>query len=190
MSIDDLSTCADCNGIVVMDANICRCDETAKQAPVDAQGGNNTVREHFAEKPSQPNLRETIAFYIATGGWNDRKKRIVDEDDYAKADAILEYLKPLLKRELIKFPKHDAGLYLTHNEHKDYYQTVAQSIESDDHGYREWVSDEQKQKAIETNECWYLQWYPNSPVGFNIVASADLDALLAYVNTEIEGDKS
>ena len=67
-----------------------------------------------------------------------------------------------------KWPRHAASLHLTHNQHKAYYQTVAQSIEQDDHGYQAdcWVSKEQKAKAIATNECWTLQWYPNTPVGF------------------------
>ncbi len=76
------------------------------------------------------------------------------------------------------FPKHEASLTLHHNEHKSYYQTVQQSIDRDDHGYDDWVSEEQKQKAIDTNDCWFLQWYPNTPIGFNTLAAADLDVLL------------
>ena len=82
------------------------------------------------------------------------------------------------------WPKHDASLHLTHNEHKAYYLTVAQAIAEDNHGYCEWVSEEQKQKAIDTNDCWYLQWYPNTPVGFNLLAAADLDVLLAAARAD------
>lgn len=80
----------------------------------------------------------------------------------------------------IEWPKHEASLHLTHNEHKAYYRTVEESIADEDHGYREddWVSPEQKQKAIETNDCWTLQWYPDTPVGSYILSAADLDALL------------
>jgi hypothetical protein len=80
----------------------------------------------------------------------------------------------------IKWPKHEASLHLTHNDHKSVYQTVAQSIEQGDHGYVDdsWVSAEQKQKAIETNECWTLQWYPDTPIGFCILSAADLDVLI------------
>jgi len=77
------------------------------------------------------------------------------------------------------FPKHDASLHLTHNQHKAYYMTVLECIEARDFGYNDWISDEQRDKAIETNECWFLQWYPNTPVGFCILASADLEPLLA-----------
>lgn len=84
----------------------------------------------------------------------------------------------------MKFPKHDASLHLYHNDHKSYYQTVIQSIEREDHGYTDdcWVSEEQKQKAIETDECWTIQWYPNTPVGFCLASAADLDVLLDSVN--------
>lgn len=81
----------------------------------------------------------------------------------------------------LEWPRHEASLHLTHNDHKTVYQTVQQSIDDESHGYGKdcWVSEEQKQKAIETNDCWILQWYPDTPVGFHILAAADLDALLA-----------
>lgn len=82
---------------------------------------------------------------------------------------------------MIDLPAHEAGLHLTHNVHKNYYRTVKELVEEDDHGYAEddWVSPEQRQKAIETNECWTLQWYPHTPVGFCLLSAADLDVLLA-----------
>lgn len=82
----------------------------------------------------------------------------------------------------MKFPEHKASLILTHNQHKNYYLTVIQCIEDEEHGYKDWVSEEQKQKAINTNDCWYIQVYPNTPVGFYILAAADLDVLLNEVN--------
>ena len=56
----------------------------------------------------------------------------------------------VLTGEAMKFPKHEAALHLTHNDHKSYYRTVAQMIADDDHGYRDscWISEEQKQKAM------------------------------------------
>jgi hypothetical protein len=80
----------------------------------------------------------------------------------------------------LSWPKHEASLHLMHNDHKLSYVSVAQAIENEDHGYQDdcWVNNEQKQKAIDTNECWVLQWYPNSPVGFCILSGADLDVVL------------
>lgn len=79
------------------------------------------------------------------------------------------------------FPPHECELILSHNSHKSYYRTVVQSIEDGDHGYTDdcWVSPEQKAKAIETNDCWSIQVYPNTPVGFYNMTASDLDVLLA-----------
>lgn len=79
-----------------------------------------------------------------------------------------------------QFPEHKASLHLTHNDHKAYYQTVQQSVEAGDHGYTDdcWISEEEKQKAIEANDCWILQWYPETPVGFCLMTAHSLDALL------------
>jgi hypothetical protein len=84
----------------------------------------------------------------------------------------------------IKWPRHEASLHLTHNQHKNYYMTVEQSIADGDHGYGNdcWVSEEQKQKAITTNDCWTLQWYPDTPVGFRLMSAADLDVLMDFAS--------
>lgn len=78
----------------------------------------------------------------------------------------------------MKFPEHKASLTLTHNDHKSYYQTVAESIERGDHGYDRWINEEQKKKAVESNDCWMIQWFPDTPVGSCTLAAADLAALL------------
>jgi hypothetical protein len=86
--------------------------------------------------------------------------------------------------DTIKWPAHKASMHLTHNDHLAYYKTVQQAIEDGDFGYSEecWVSPEQKQKAIDTNECWFIQWYPDTPVGFCLLAAADLAPLLSAAN--------
>ncbi len=82
------------------------------------------------------------------------------------------------------FPRHECGLFLTHNEHRDYYETLEQWLDGsgshiDEHT---WVSDEQRRRALATNNIWVLQWYPDTPVGFCILAACDLDVLLAKAN--------
>lgn len=91
---------------------------------------------------------------------------------------------PEMVAEFFKaLPPHEVTMTLSHNEHKVYYRTVAQAIEDKDHGYdpEDFVSPEQMKKAIETNECWSLQWYPTTPVGFYHVSACELSALLEYV---------
>lgn len=78
-------------------------------------------------------------------------------------------------------PPHKGGLYLTHNEHKGVYETVAlfTGRDRDD----QWVSPEEKRKAIETDELWCLQWYPDTPVGFCVLMASSLEAIkAAFVN--------
>lgn len=89
-------------------------------------------------------------------------------------------------QSMFKFPPHKASLHLTHNQHKAYYLTVAQSVAGDDFGYTAdcWVSEAEKQKAIETDECWTLQWYPDTPIGFHTASASTLEALLEHVNAE------
>ncbi len=81
----------------------------------------------------------------------------------------------------INFPLHKCSLALCHNSHRDFYMTAAQWIAEDeerDPPLYEWVSADQRQKAIETDEVWTLQWYPDTPIGFHAMAAADLDVLL------------
>jgi len=75
------------------------------------------------------------------------------------------------------FPKHQS-LFITHNQHKSYYETIEQYLEPYDWD-DDWVSEEQKQKSLETQELWELQWYPDTPISFYKVMGADLDVVLA-----------
>lgn len=82
----------------------------------------------------------------------------------------------------IRLPKHAASLTLHHNEHKDVYLTAGAWIKEQEEQREcppDWVSPEQKAKAIETGEVWVLRWYPRTPISFAEIAAADLDVLLA-----------
>jgi hypothetical protein len=82
------------------------------------------------------------------------------------------------------WPAHKASLSLTHNEHKATYRTVQQEVDEEGFAMDSWVSEEQKAKAIATDDCWILQWYPETPVGFCTLAAADLDVLLEHASKE------
>lgn len=60
------------------------------------------------------------------------------------------------------------------------YETVAEAVEQGSFGYTEecWVSEAERLRAIESNDCWLLQWYPISPGGFYVMAAHSLDVLL------------
>lgn len=82
----------------------------------------------------------------------------------------------------VKFPEHKAGLFLTHNEHRNYYETVSGAIESGTYSEGDWISDDELMNSLETDEVWELHWYPNTPVGFCVACASTLEALLEHVN--------
>ena len=87
---------------------------------------------------------------------------------------------------LRKLPEHECELSLMHNQHKSCHQTVEQfwneRLNQGSVSVEDWVSVEQRDKAFATNEMWELQWYPNTPIGFNRLFACDLEALLDEVN--------
>lgn len=82
----------------------------------------------------------------------------------------------------MKFPKHKYGLYLIHNKHKDYYQSSKDYIEQREQnkGYHlNWSSETSREKCIETNQIWELQWYPDTPIGSHEVIGPTFEEVLA-----------
>jgi hypothetical protein len=71
-------------------------------------------------------------------------------------------------------PEHKCGLYLSHNEHRDFYETVEKSYKAVD-----FVSPEEWHKAIAEDSVWVLQWYPDTPIGFYRIAASTLEAIEA-----------
>lgn len=82
----------------------------------------------------------------------------------------------------MKFPEHKAALHLQHNDHRDMYQPLAEWIAEQGDLY-DWESEEAKRRAIATDECWTLQWYPHTPLGFEAVAAPTLGELLRFANS-------
>jgi hypothetical protein len=70
------------------------------------------------------------------------------------------------------FPEHKCGLYLTHNEHRDVYETVENFYDEED-----FVSPQEWEKAIAEDNVWVLHWYPNTPVGFTRIAASTLEVI-------------
>jgi hypothetical protein len=77
--------------------------------------------------------------------------------------------------ELVRLSKCSVSLVV--NGHRDYYQTVEQYLADDMPGCSD-VSPETRQRMIETDTTVHLQWYPNTPIGFNVVVAATLEDAL------------
>ena len=50
----------------------------------------------------------------------------------------------------------------------------------DDDSGIDWVSPDEREKAIATNSVWTIQWYPDTPIGFNCVAASTFEAAARY----------
>lgn len=77
------------------------------------------------------------------------------------------------------FPAHKAGMTLDHNDHHSSYMSAADRIK-DLGDWCDWESEEAKQRAIDTDSIWTLQWYPQTPIGFLAVAAPTLAEVMAY----------
>lgn len=79
-------------------------------------------------------------------------------------------------------PAHKCGLYITHNEHRDYYEKLTDYLgDRDFNDPQYWKDSEAYVRAVATDECWQLQWYPDTPVGFHLVFAPTLSELLELV---------
>lgn len=85
------------------------------------------------------------------------------------------------------FPKN-LSLSLEHNEHKNYYDDIGDFINSLKYNDEDFVSLEEKQRCIDTDEIWVLQYYPNTPVGYNLIIASTLDAILEQVQKDKDND--
>ena len=77
------------------------------------------------------------------------------------------------------------NLHIEKDPHTTGYETVEEYLLTEWGNHLNWISDGEKQRAIETGHIWTLQWYPNTPVGFYVVAAASLSALEHYVEFEV-----
>lgn len=75
--------------------------------------------------------------------------------------------------------KCKCGVFLTVNEHRDYYQSAEASLEEMT-GYEcpPEIEDDVRKVMIETNTIIKVQFYPDTPIGSYSVYHYDLDAAL------------
>lgn len=83
------------------------------------------------------------------------------------------------------------SLSITFNDHANYYQSAAAwVVEQEDGGSSfDWVSTEERQKAMDTNSIWVCQWYPRTPIGFYSLAASSFAVLMPAVLAMSKEDK-
>lgn len=85
---------------------------------------------------------------------------------------------------MIDFPRHECSLSLTHNQHKDYYETAEQYLSHwQDNNGPTFSDEEDRARCISENELWELQWYPDTPIGSYHIAGSTLAKVLELAKT-------
>lgn len=79
----------------------------------------------------------------------------------------------------MKLPKH-MSLTIQHNEHKNCYVTIQHYFTHYPH--LEDADLSEKNRCIEQDSIWEIQWYPNTPIGFYHVFASTLEKALELAN--------
>ncbi len=88
-------------------------------------------------------------------------------------------------------PKHVA-MCMFHNKHTVSNSTIEQAIAAQLDGYADddWISEEHKQRAINSNNHWMLVAWPENHSIYYVYSASDIAELLEYVSNLAEwGDK-
>ena len=81
----------------------------------------------------------------------------------------------IIREFVALLPPHKCGLFITHNEHRDYYETVEQFLEKFDLHPDEVID---LPTMIATDEVWQVLVYPDTPIGSYAVYGPTLEACL------------
>ena len=83
-----------------------------------------------------------------------------------------------------------AGVYLTVNQHRDYYQSAEDRIkEVESYECPPEIPESVRKKMIETNTVICLQCYPDTPIGFYVIYHYDLGMILEEMCEALEKRK-
>jgi hypothetical protein len=70
-------------------------------------------------------------------------------------------------------PLHKCSLTISHNDHRDYYETVKEYYDIEN-----FESREDFEKCVIADDVWMLNWYPDTPIGSYTVCGSSLERLL------------
>lgn len=81
----------------------------------------------------------------------------------------------------MKLPKH-INLTIEHNPHASHYLTAEEYLDEDLKDFASDIAPADRAAMIATGEIWEIQWYPDTPIGFYVVAAATLERALELAN--------
>ncbi len=89
-------------------------------------------------------------------------------------------------KELIS--KCKCGVFITVNQHRDYYQTAEESLEEAmGHECPPEIEDDIRRMMIETDTIVEIQFYPDTPIGSYNIWHYDLDTALTQALALLPG---
>lgn len=126
----------------------------------------------------------TVAALAGHGSWGHSPETYAEKkwSEYVgSARVFAEILGQGAQVSALVFPPHKASLHLTHNQHRSYYRSVEEYEFDNEEWFKgAWVSDESRAYAIAHDELWELQWYPETPIGFNTLAAGRWEDIVAH----------
>lgn len=60
---------------------------------------------------------------------------------------------------------------------------------NDTYNEKDFISPEEKQKCIDTNSLWTVQWYPANPTSFYLIHAATFEAIMKELEEEVATDE-
>jgi hypothetical protein len=78
---------------------------------------------------------------------------------------------------------------ITHNEHKEIYESVNSFVRSQDGLVIEsFINKDDMLRCINTDDMWCIQWYTDTPVFFCTVYGSSLELILEYIENKFSED--
>lgn len=68
--------------------------------------------------------------------------------------------------------------------HKGNYESVKDFVEWRQIDDEDFVSLDEKNKCLDENKLWSIQWYPNSPGGFEILCASTFESIYNHIMKE------
>lgn len=68
-------------------------------------------------------------------------------------------------------------LIIQSNPHHANYESVESFIEWRKIDDEDFISLDEKKKCLDENKLWLIQWYPNSPIGFEILCASTFESI-------------
>lgn len=128
-------------------------------------------------------MKDALRDKVANEMWVGQKEALLKgevtfADAVQRADRIVADVTAASAMDWL--PGHSGGLYLSHNPHRDVYETVA-TWEAQDHRAGDWISPEERERALSTGEVWVIRWNTGTPRETFRLAASSLEALSYYL---------